>query len=89
MPPEAATALTPEAMTIKEIMSYWPTVAWRTSTPEEQGMDSDRLREMMAFIDEQDFNLRGLLIQSLFRDQVGQSSALSGRIHPDQLSNQI
>ncbi|MHA1745564.1 MAG: serine hydrolase domain-containing protein [Promethearchaeota archaeon] len=30
---------------------YWPTNAWQTSTPEEQGMDSKTLQEMDEFID--------------------------------------
>ena len=30
--------------------AYWPTEGWRTSTPEEQGMDSQKLAEMLAEI---------------------------------------
>jgi hypothetical protein len=26
---------------------YWPTEGWRTSTPEEQGMDSEKLVKMV------------------------------------------
>lgn len=33
-------------------VDYWPTDAWRTSTPEAQGMDSKPLAEMMARIRE-------------------------------------
>lgn len=32
---------------------YWPTEGWRTSTPEAQGMDSEKLVEMAAFYEEQ------------------------------------
>ncbi len=32
---------------------YWPTKGFRTSTPEEQGMDSQKLVEMVAFYEEQ------------------------------------
>lgn len=31
---------------------YWPTEGWQTSTPEEQGMDSEKLLEMMRFYEE-------------------------------------
>src|SRR5687768_3397482 len=41
---------------------YWPTEAWRTSTPEEQGMDSQRLAQMLAAIQGQHLNLHSLLI---------------------------
>lgn len=37
--------------------SYWPTEAWRTSTPEEQGMDSEMLADMLETIQEQDHNI--------------------------------
>jgi CubicO group peptidase (beta-lactamase class C family) len=32
---------------------YWPTEGWRTSTPEEQGMDSEKLAELMDYLLEQ------------------------------------
>ena len=31
---------------------YWPTIEWKTSTPERQGMDSAKLRVAEAFIRE-------------------------------------
>mgnify|MGYP001084773715 CR=1 FL=1 len=34
-------------------LDYWPTNAFRTATPEEQGMDSERLLEMVATYQEQ------------------------------------
>jgi CubicO group peptidase (beta-lactamase class C family) len=40
----------------------WPTEAWRTSTPQEQGMDSQKLTEMLTAIQEQDLKLHSLLI---------------------------
>ncbi len=43
-----------------ETGAYWPTEGWRTSTPEEQGMDSTELEEMMEYIDQQ-----GLAIDSV------------------------
>ncbi|MHA1943657.1 MAG: serine hydrolase domain-containing protein, partial [Candidatus Thorarchaeota archaeon] len=39
---------------------YWPTAGWQNTTPEEQGMDSTLLNEMMDRIDE-----HGILIDSL------------------------
>jgi CubicO group peptidase (beta-lactamase class C family) len=33
------------------VPDYWPTNGWRTSSPEEQGMNSTRLDEMTAFIE--------------------------------------
>ncbi|MBN1200625.1 MAG: serine hydrolase [Anaerolineae bacterium] len=33
---------------------YWPTDGWQFSTPEEQGMDSDKLADALAFLLEQD-----------------------------------
>jgi CubicO group peptidase (beta-lactamase class C family) len=39
------------AVTLPE-RTYWPTDGWRTSTPEEQGMDSELLTEMLAYIEE-------------------------------------
>ena len=39
------------AVTLPE-RTYWPTDGWRTSTPEEQGMDSELLTEMLAYIQE-------------------------------------
>jgi CubicO group peptidase (beta-lactamase class C family) len=42
---------------------YWPTDGWRTSTPEEQGMDSELLVEAMDYLQEQKgFNIHSLLI---------------------------
>ena len=32
--------------------TYWPTEGWRTSRPEKLRMNSDKLEQMMAFVDE-------------------------------------
>ena len=40
----------------------WPTDEWSTSSPEAQGMDSQKLAEMLAAIDQQHLNLHSLLI---------------------------
>ena len=42
--------------------AYWPTEGWRTSSPEEQGMDSQKLAQMLDAIQEQRLNLHSLLI---------------------------
>lgn len=41
---------------------YWPTEGWQYSTPEEQGMDSTRLQEMMDYIDEANVAIQGIVI---------------------------
>ena len=40
----------------------WRTEACRTSTPEEQGMEPQKLEEMLAVIQERDMNIHGFLI---------------------------
>jgi CubicO group peptidase (beta-lactamase class C family) len=42
--------------------AYWPTQGWRTSSPEEQGMDAQQLAEMLKVIKEKKLNLHSLLI---------------------------
>ena len=42
--------------------TYWPTEAWRTSPPEEQGMDSHKLAQMLIAIQQQHLNLHSLLV---------------------------
>lgn len=41
---------------------YWPTDGWRTSTPEQQGIDSELLARMIQCIQDQDLNLHSILI---------------------------
>ena len=50
------TALPPSVDTM------WPGKEWPTSTPEEQGMDSVRLQQMMAYIDDTDFPLHSVIV---------------------------
>jgi CubicO group peptidase (beta-lactamase class C family) len=40
----------------------WPTTEWSTSSPEAQGMDSQRLAEMLKAIEQQQLDLHSLLI---------------------------
>jgi CubicO group peptidase (beta-lactamase class C family) len=42
--------------------TYWPTEGWRTSTPEEQGMDSEMLAAMLNLIQEKDYPVDNILI---------------------------
>ena len=40
---------------VASVPTYWPTEGWRSSTPEEQGMDSRRLAEMLGKIGKDGF----------------------------------
>ena len=42
--------------------AHWPTDGWRSAAPEEQGMDSEKLAEMIEHIQEENLNLHSLLI---------------------------
>jgi hypothetical protein len=50
---ESVTTLVPD---------YWPTEGWRTSAPEQQGMNSEKLAELFGYINEQDWPIDSLLI---------------------------
>ncbi len=41
---------------------YWPIAGWRSSTPEEQGMASNLLSEMLGTIQEQNYEIDSLTI---------------------------
>ncbi|MFX1252124.1 MAG: serine hydrolase domain-containing protein [Promethearchaeota archaeon] len=41
---------------------YWPTSEWRTATPESQAMDSEKLNDMIEYIEEQNFNLHSVIV---------------------------
>lgn len=41
---------------------YWPTAGWRTSTPEEQGVDSQQLLRVLQRIDDAGMNVRSLTV---------------------------
>ena len=43
---------------------YWPTQGWRASTPEEQGMDSEKLVEMVAYYKEKQSKNKPVRIDS-------------------------
>lgn len=41
---------------------YWPTQTWRTSTPEQQGIDSGKLAEMLEVIQKQGVKIDSLMV---------------------------
>jgi CubicO group peptidase (beta-lactamase class C family)/acetyl esterase/lipase len=45
-----------------EAGAYWPTTAWRTTTPEEQGMDSAKLAQALLTIRQRQIPIHSLLI---------------------------
>jgi CubicO group peptidase (beta-lactamase class C family) len=61
--PTAATPVpSPGSTPISATPAYWPTTAWRTSSPEEQGMDSEKLEQMLVTIRQQQLKLHSLLV---------------------------
>ena len=66
-PPPTATPIqptpTPTVAPTPIERDYWPTDGWRTSTPEEQGMDSEQLAELMDYLlGQESFTIHSLLI---------------------------
>jgi CubicO group peptidase (beta-lactamase class C family) len=59
-PPGAAPSSAPNPPSASE--SYWPTAGWRTSPPEAQGMDSQKLAQLLQAIRQEQLNLHSLLI---------------------------
>jgi CubicO group peptidase (beta-lactamase class C family) len=47
---------------VKPSQAEWPTHGWQTSTPEQQGMDSEKFVKMMDYIVSREPNLHSLLI---------------------------
>ncbi|HYX31292.1 MAG TPA: serine hydrolase, partial [Pyrinomonadaceae bacterium] len=45
-----------------EHLEYWPTKEWRSSTPEEQGVDSAKLADALHAIRQHDVNIHSLLL---------------------------
>jgi CubicO group peptidase (beta-lactamase class C family) len=64
-PPATPTAIPPTALLPAATPApdtYWPTDDWRTSIPEEQGMDGARLAQMLEAVQQQHLNLHSLLV---------------------------
>jgi CubicO group peptidase (beta-lactamase class C family) len=59
-----ATASKPEPVVASsdEESDYWPTEGWRISTPEQQGMDSEMLADMLSTIQGQDYAIDGVTV---------------------------
>ncbi|MCK5633484.1 MAG: serine hydrolase [Anaerolineales bacterium] len=55
-------ALTQAPAATHDAALFWPTAGWRSSTPEEQGMDSDLLSEMLMKIQEQNYEIDSVTI---------------------------
>ncbi len=52
----------PSIVSTRRMPDYWPTGGWRTSTPEEQGMDSVLLARAIDFIREENLRVHSLLV---------------------------
>lgn len=58
----AAETPVPSAIPAAAQTAYWPTAGWRTSTPEEQGMDGSKITQALAAIDKESLAFHSLLI---------------------------
>ena len=61
-PSTNAPTVTPLPTSIATSEAYWPTQGWRTSAPEEQGLDAQKLAAMLKAVQEKNLNLHSLLI---------------------------
>ena len=50
------------AVETQEAPAYWPTQGWQTSTPEKQGVDSEKLADMLERIKSQNINIRSVVV---------------------------
>ncbi len=50
------------AVETQKTPAYWPTQGWQTSTPEEQGVDSEKLADMLERIKNQNINIRSVVV---------------------------
>jgi CubicO group peptidase (beta-lactamase class C family) len=60
--PAVAPASTATSAPASAPSAYWPADAWRTSSPEEQGLDPQKLAQMLDAIQEQGLGFHSLLI---------------------------
>lgn len=60
--PETARAVAPTATTKSDAAAYYPTQAWRTSTPEQQGVDSAALAKLFDEIQAKQYNIHSIVI---------------------------
>jgi CubicO group peptidase (beta-lactamase class C family) len=61
-PAATATSLPALSATAPTLEPYWPTQGWRTSTPEQQGMDSAQLVQMLDAVTARKLDLHSILI---------------------------
>jgi CubicO group peptidase (beta-lactamase class C family) len=54
----SAHSITPSSVS----REYWPTQRWQNTTPEEQGMDSSKLQEMVNYIDEENIHIDSVIV---------------------------
>ena len=52
----------PLNQSVSAASDYWPAADWRTSSPEEQGIDSAKLYRMLAYIKENNIDIHSILI---------------------------
>jgi len=50
------------AVETQKTPTYWPTQGWQTSSPEKQGVDSEKLAEMLERIKSQNINIRSVVV---------------------------
>lgn len=60
--PTTARAAAPTATTKSDATAYYPTQAWRTSTPEQQGIDSAALLKLFDEIQAKQLNIHSIVI---------------------------
>ncbi len=60
----APAAVVPSTISVpaSQTGAYWPTAGWRTSSPEDQGMDSQKLADMLDAVQQKHLDLHSLLV---------------------------
>lgn len=51
-----------QAVETQETSKHWPTKGWQTSAPEKQGVDSEKLADMLEQIKSQNINIRSVVV---------------------------
>lgn len=62
LPACGGVAPSPTPPAFAPLPAYWPTTGWRSTTPEEQGVDSQGLSAALQYVDEANINLRSLTV---------------------------
>jgi len=60
--PMPSPSSTPSLSSTPAPAPYWPTEGWKTSSPEQQGMDSEQLAKMFDAIQQSNANIHSLLV---------------------------